>query len=666
MAAGLDANVVGARPPDSSVESSSSWVTHAWTAARQTLDWVILGAVIGLVAGAAFKGLVFMPSAGFVQSRTALAAFERAACLIGIAALGRRLLFGGRVLPGALLWLLSAITVLDLWQLVTTSDLYQTRDAVFFHASVMVVVLVVVMAANDTLKTRTLIGGLALLGVAEAVIGLGQYANGAETPMYWLSRGFAAAIRTRIHGTLGNPNVLSTFLLVGIGATALLAVEQRGVRRFALLAGACVQIAAMALTYSRGGYAGLAALVLSGAAFLWPVRRRAGPVFITVGATAVLALLALPSVGLRAGSVTLDEGDTAASRLFIWRTAVRIWQAHPTWGSGIGTFNAAYAAHRPAGVLTTYAMVRIPGSAHNDYLQLLAETGVGGAIIVLTAAGWGLWRAARRYRAGSDGDRIWLGTWAAAMVGLGVSSVANSTLSPIPAVVMLAVLTASVAAHLSCDRPQLRYHARWLAMPLVALVLILPLVQAPVWASANQQEASRDVRAGRYADAAEAFQRAAAADPLNGAVLAYYGDLLADLYLRKIDSRAGRWQAAREQAADLYGRAARLSPWDGYPHAGLGRLRRAERRFPEAAAAFRRAIRLDGYSPRYRLWLGETLLETGDRRGAAVELQEALRLFPIEMLSIERHEGHSAAYAQDTADAAEAHRLLSRAGLTAP
>jgi tetratricopeptide (TPR) repeat protein len=232
---------------------------------------------------------------------------------------------------------------------------------------------------------------------------------------------------------------------------------------------------------------------------------------------------------------------------------------------------------------------------------------------------------------------------------------------------MLGVLTAAVAAHLSRDRPPLRWQKRWLAVPALALVVGLPpLLPAPTQASAYQQEAMRAVKGGRYADAVEGLQRAAAADPLNGTVLVYLGDLLADLYLRHIDSSAGPWRTAREQAADRYSRAARLSPWDGYPRAGLGRLRRAERRFPEAVAAFQQAIVLDSYSPRYRLWLGEALLEMGDRRGAAARLEEAVKLFPIEMLVIDRHEGHSAAYTQDTADLAEAHRLLSRAGAMAP
>jgi O-Antigen ligase len=663
----LDANVVGDRPQDTSVAATRFRVAAIGAAAGQALDWLILAAVIALVAGAVFTGLVFMPAAGFVQSRAPLALFEHAAALIGTAALARWILFGGRALPGALLVVLSAITALDLLQLVTTSDLYQTRDAVFLHASIVVVALAVVMSASDARKTRIFLGGLALLGVAEAIIGLGQYTRGAETPIYWLSRTFAVAIRTRIHGTLGNPNVLATFLLTGIGATALLAVDQRGVKRFLLLAGLCVQIGAIALTYSRGGYAGLAALLLLGAVFLWPVRRRAGPVFITASVMASLSLLALPAVGLRAGSVTLDGADTTRSRLFIWQTAVRMWHARPAWGTGIGAFNAAYAAHRPSGVLTTYAMVRIPGSAHNDYLQLLAETGVGGVAMLVLATGWGVWRVARRYRAGSEEERIWLGTWAATIAGLGVSSVANSTVSSIPAAMMLGVFTAAVAAHLSSDRRPLHHPQRWLALPLAALVLGLPpLLPAPTQASAYQQEAGRHVRAGRYKEAVEAFQRAAEADPLNGAGLAYFGDLQADLYLRRVDSSAGPWRTARERAADLYGRAQRLSPWDGYPSAGLGRLRRAERRFPDAVAALRQAIVLDGYSPRYHLWLGETLLEMGDRRGAAAQLAEAVRLFPIEMLAIERHEGRSASFDLDAADLADAHRLLSRAGVMAP
>ncbi len=195
--------------------------------AGQALDWLVLLGVLGLIANTAFQGLVFMPAAGFIQSGRPLVAFERAAALIGAGALVRWLLLGGRALPGALLWGLSTVTGLGLLSFVTTTHLYSTREAVFFLASVIVVTLAVLMATTDTIKARVLLGGLALVSVGEAIIGVGQYAGGVVTPVYWLSRAFAAAIRTRIHGTLANPNVLASFLLVGIGVTVLEDVVRR-------------------------------------------------------------------------------------------------------------------------------------------------------------------------------------------------------------------------------------------------------------------------------------------------------------------------------------------------------------------------------------------------------------------------------------------------------
>lgn len=635
-------------------------------AAGHVLDWLVLLGVLGLIANTAFQGLVFLPETGF-PSRVPLAAFERMTALVGAGALVRWLVLGGRVLPGALLWGLSAVTALGVLALATSTDLYGTRDAVLFLASVVVVALTVMIAATDGVKTRVFLVGLLLVSLGESIIGLAQYAGGVATPVYWLSRAFAGAIRTRIHGTLANPNVLAGFLLIGIGATALLAVDLAGRRRLFLLAALCVEIAALALTYSRGGYAGLAAFAILGAALLWPVRRRAWPVWLTIAVIAAAAALALPSVGLRAGSVTLDEGDTAQSRLFIWRTAIRMWETHRLWGTGLGSFNAAYPPFRPLGVMTTYAALRIPGSAHNDYLQVIAETGLAGAGLIVFAMAWGVWRAARRYRAGGDGDRIWLGTWAASIGGVGVVSLANSTITVIPSAVMVAALTAAVAAHVTLEHPPLRFDKRLLSLPLAAALIAIPPLLSPLMqSSAYREEAGRDVRAGRYADAVEAFRRAAAADPLNGDLLPYFGDLMADLYLRRIDTSLGPWQAARAEAAALYEQAERVSPWDGYPRAALGRLRRAEGWYADAVAAFQDAIALDPYSPRYRLWLGETFAEMGDRRWAAEQLREAVRLYPIEMLVIERHEGHSAWYRQDQTDLAQAHRLLSRVGAMAP
>jgi O-antigen ligase len=607
-----------------------------------------------------------MPSAGFAENRPALAAFEQAVFFIGGGALARWLL-GGRVLPGALLWGLSAWTALCLLSLGTTTDLYATRDAVFFLTSMVVLALAILISLTDGTKARIFLGGLVLIALGEAVIGLGQYVRGESTPAYWLSRAFAGMIQTRIHGTLGNPNVLADFLLVGIGAAVLLAVDLPGRWRVLPAVALAVEVIALPLTYSRGGYAGLIVLIISAGGLLWPVRRRAWPVLFVILVVTGLVAVWLPTVGLRAESVRLDQGDTATSRLFIWRAGLRMWESHQAWGTGLGTFNAAYASYRPLGVLTTYASLRIPGSAHNDYLQLLAETGVFGIVLLALALLWGLWRAGRRYLRGSTGDQIWLGTWGAVLAGIGVASLVNSNLSVITNALVLIAFTAAVAARESVQHLPIRFWQRLLALPLAAvLVGMPPLLFPPARAFAFHEEAFRDVKAGRYAEAVDAFRAAVAADPLNGMVPAYFGDLLADLYLRRIDSSMGPWWTARERAAEMYGLAERLDPWNGYPRAALGRLRRAEGRYDEAEAALRRAIALDPYAARYRLWLGGVLVATQHPAGASEQLHEALRLYPLELLVIEHHEGRNARYREVQADLDEARRLLRTVDRTAP
>jgi hypothetical protein len=57
-------------------------------------------------------------------------------------------------------------------------------------------------------------------------------------------------------------------------------------------------------------------------------------------------------------------------------------------------------------------------------------------------------------------------------------------------------------------------------------------------------------------------------------------------------------------------------------------------------SALRDGVRLDPYAPRYRLWLGEALRLAGDRAGARREYEEAARLYPVELVLIEHHDGH--------------------------
>jgi len=625
----------------------------------EVLDWLILLGALGLLAAAAIRGLTFMPSAGFLQNRAELLVFEQGALTLGAVAVIRRLL-GGRALPAAPLWGLAALGALCLASLLHTTDLYATREEVFFLIAVAVYVLAVLIALTDPVKTHAFLGGLVLVTVGEALAGLGQYASGATTPAYWLSQAFAGVIHTRVYGTLGSPNTLAGFLLLGIAGAAILAMSLPLAWRALPAAALVVQIAALVLTYSRGGYAGLAVFGLVGAILLWPVRRRAWPVLLLIVLVAGVAAIRLPAVGLRAQSIAPAQEDTATSRVFIWKTALALWHAHRTWGAGLGTFNTAYSPYRQQGVLATYAMIGIPGSAHDDYLQILAETGVAGAAVLGVAGLWGLCRTGARYVQGEAEARVWLATWAAAIVGIGTTSIVDENLFVVTNIVMLLALSGAVAAHVSlAGRPRLGMGRRLLILPLAVLLLWLPpLLAPPVRATQLHDQATRAVKAGDYRLAVVTFRDALAADPLNGVVPAYFGDLLSDLYLRRVSNSMGPWQTMRGRAAELYLLAIHLSPWSAYPRAELGRLRRAEGRYGDAAASLREAIKLDPYTPRYRLWLGQILLAAGDRQGAAADLREATRLYPVELLVIEHHEGQNARYAASLEQLTEAQRLL--------
>lgn len=629
------------------------------TAVAEVLDWVVLLGALVLLGWAAYTELTFMPAAGFLTHRVPLLVFEQGALAVGAAA-GVRWLLGGRTLPGAPLWALAAIVAVCLLSIVHTANLYATREEVFLIVAIATFALGLLMVLTDGLKTRVFLAGLVGIACWEAVQGLGQYAAGVPTPAYWLSPSFAEVIHTRVYGTLGSPNVLAGFLMFGIAGAAVLAISLPALLRSVAAAGLVVEVLALMLTYSRGGYAGLAAFVVIAAVLLLPLRRRAWWVLLLIAVTAGVAVARLPAVGLRAQSLAPAEEDTGTSRRFIWRTARQVWANHRLWGTGLGTFNVVYSAYRPPGVLATYAMINVPGSAHDDYLQVLAETGTVGTGLLAAALLWGLWRAGLCYRAGGVEDRVWLGCGAGAIAGVAVMSVVDENLYVITNLTMLVAFAAVVAAHVARGRrPWLRLPQRLFVLPAAVVFIALPpLLVPPVVATVLHNEASDEVAALHFPEAVETFRTALALDPLNSVIPGYLGDLAADLYRRELTTALGPWQSMREAAAAYYRQAIADNAWDAYPWAELGRLRREQQGYPEAAAAFRTAVRLDPYTPRYRLWLGDALRLAGDRAGARRAYEEAARLYPVELVLIEHHEGRGDRYAASKAQLDEVQRAL--------
>lgn len=155
------------------------------------------------------------------------------------------------------------------------------------------------------------------------------------------------------------------------------------------------------LSGSRGGMIAFALEVL-----LFPVltfKARRSP-RVALGSLAVCALILALLGFLGKGQQVLGRlGDLEdGSRLKMTMDCLRMFSHRPVWGWGLGTFPTVYPSYR-----SFYTNLFI-NEAHNDYAQLLVETG-------LLGFGLMLWFLAQVYRRGLPTSRRWEFTWDGAL-----------------------------------------------------------------------------------------------------------------------------------------------------------------------------------------------------------------------------------------------------------
>ena len=236
-----------------------------------------------------------------------------------------------------------------------------------------------------------------LLGLAGVIlVGLIQLL-GVALP---ISQGVAPA------ATLGNKNIAAEFVAAALPLTAFWAHGATGARGRAVWA---LVGAGVLFILGAKAVAALAAL-LTAALAVWAMGR-GGRFFLSamviwavllVGGFSFLALSREqgPIPGGRGSDYSwLDQKKrNAAERLLLWREAVGLWRQNPLLGQGPGGFNNALAQSREpsedpvSDALFTFR--RQPYRAHNAFLTLSAETGLGGlALLALfLVSGARLWR----------------------------------------------------------------------------------------------------------------------------------------------------------------------------------------------------------------------------------------------------------------------------------
>jgi O-antigen ligase len=163
-------------------------------------------------------------------------------------------------------------------------------------------------------------------------------------------------------------------------------MSERGWRR--ILAGvvALAVVPVVVLTVSRGGFVAFAVVAVMMVLRL-PSRYRAGALILLLSAPIFFSLFASPEYWARIstiwggggeGATDYDAGGLQEARWNIWMTGLQLMFTHPLLGVGAGAFEIAEG-------MTHYGVAAQKWSAaHNSFIQVGAELGIVGLILMLT------------------------------------------------------------------------------------------------------------------------------------------------------------------------------------------------------------------------------------------------------------------------------------------
>jgi O-antigen ligase len=276
-------------------------------------------------------------------------------------------------------------------------DPRSTLGAAALAAACAAVFWIIARAARDERRARALTAVLLVGGTALAAFGLVQrLVNYDGRAIYWTVK--LPDVATPF-GPYVNRNHFAgaMALFVGLAAGATFDAAARRRRLAAALSGIALATTLVALvaTTSRGALVGVgAAAVFFVAASRKSARARTIGGLLLLGALVAAALAFFGLLDDLAARIHLAPSGREKNRFAVQADALRVFAGNPLFGTGAGTFAAAYPPFQ------TVADARFFNDAHSDWAQFLMETGVLGAAFVVAAAR----EAVSRFRRRTAGD----------------------------------------------------------------------------------------------------------------------------------------------------------------------------------------------------------------------------------------------------------------------
>ncbi|HEV2452645.1 MAG TPA: O-antigen ligase family protein, partial [Verrucomicrobiae bacterium] len=445
----------------------------------------------------------------------------------------------------------------------------------------------------------------------------------------------------RATGTYISPNNFSCFLemTMPVALAFLLAGRVKAVTRVWLCYALLTMGVALAMTFSRGGWvaAGVGMIAVLGAllchrkhrlaAFIVIVAMSAGLAFFVINYLShdILYLERVKSLGTSDNRDLRDRGE-------LWKAAERMWMDDFWFGVGPAHYDYRFRQYRPADVQAR------PDRAHNDYLNLLADWGAIGGIIVLggiLAFGGGLiksWKAVspdekEAGRGMSNRFAFYVGASGALMALMAHSFVDFNLHIPANALIGV-VFLALLAGQLRFATPDFRTAPNLIARITLFLILAGGIVYFGLQGYARAQATIWQARADNlnlpFLERASYLERAYAAEPKDFQT-AYD---IAELYRLQSFQGGEDYETLAETAIEWYAKAIKLDPFDGYAELGYGMCLDWLDEHDKAGPYYSRAEALDPNGYFTMANVGWHYIQAGDYAAARVCLWRSIRLEP--------------------------------------
>lgn len=244
------------------------------------------------------------------------------------------------------------------------------RDLVI-HLSAVGFLLVMVNTVRSRSGLNAVLTVFVFTATLVALYGLYQYKTGVELDKAWVDKANNPELRARVFSVFGNPNILAEYLIMAIPVSAsLFWVSRKICKKGIFLLTTLLLVAALLLTFSRGGWLGFAFGTL---VFITLIEKRFLLSLIPAG---VFSLFIMPdSVINRIATIGSLRDTSNAYRITVWGITLDVIRDHWITGVGFGYIPFRETFVRYVRTINAY-------HSHNMYLEVLAEMGVGGFILL--------------------------------------------------------------------------------------------------------------------------------------------------------------------------------------------------------------------------------------------------------------------------------------------